>query len=130
MTITNPGFPSPPPFHHSTTHPPPYKHPPIITLQNPTKPHENSIKSLKNSRFLAAIGNAIEDQEYRKARAEVIRKGTGLKGYTIEGLSIEGNETCVIIPELKCAFDIGRCPPRAVAMNFLFINHAHLIIGR
>ncbi|CAI9294829.1 unnamed protein product [Lactuca saligna] len=126
MTITTPSFPSLPPFHHSTSHPPSYKHPPITILQNPTKPHDNSIKSLKNSGFLSAIGNAIEEQEYRKARAEVIRKGTGLEGYTIEGLSIGGHETCVIVPELKCAFDIGRCPARAVAMNFLFITHAHL----
>lgn len=126
MTITTPSFPSSPPFHHSTSHPPSYKHPPITIHQNPTKPHDNSIKSLKKSGFLSAIGNAIEEQEYRKARAEVIRKGTGLEGYTIEGLSIGGHETCVIVPELKCAFDIGRCPARAVAMNFLFITHAHL----
>ncbi|KAL4555450.1 hypothetical protein LXL04_038069 [Taraxacum kok-saghyz] len=126
MTITTPSFPSLPPFHHSSSLPPSYKHPRITIHQNPAKPHDNSIKSLKNSGFLSAIGNAIEEQEYRKARAEVIRKGTGLEGYTIEGLSIGGHETCVIVPELKCAFDIGRCPARAVAMNFLFITHAHL----
>ncbi|GKE42496.1 tRNase Z TRZ2, chloroplastic, partial [Tanacetum coccineum] len=56
----------------------------------------------------------------------VFERGTGLDGYNIEGISIGGHETCVIIPELKCAFDIGRCPARAVAMNFLFITHGHL----
>ncbi|KAL8205300.1 hypothetical protein R6Q57_008851 [Mikania cordata] len=126
MTITSPNFPSVPQFHQFNTHPQSHKQPPMITLQNPTKTHDISTKSLKNSGFLSAIGNAIEEQEYRKARAEVIRKGTGLEGYNIEGLSIGGHETCVIIPEFKCAFDIGRCPPRAVGMNFLFITHAHL----
>ncbi|XP_073129813.1 tRNase Z TRZ2, chloroplastic isoform X2 [Henckelia pumila] len=78
------------------------------------------------SGFLSAIGRAIEEQEYRKARAEVNRKGFDLEGYSIEGLSVGGQETCVIVPELKSAFDIGRCPLRAVHQNFLFITHAHL----
>ncbi|PIN15180.1 Ribonuclease Z [Handroanthus impetiginosus] len=78
------------------------------------------------SGFLSAIGRAIEEEEYRKARAEVHRKGFELEGYSIEGLSIGGHETCVIVPELKSAFDIGRCPSRAVQQNFLFITHAHL----
>lgn len=78
------------------------------------------------SSFLSAIGRAIDEEEYRKARAEVHRKGFDLDGYSVEGLSIGGHETCVIVPELKSAFDIGRCPSRAVQQNFLFITHAHL----
>lgn len=78
------------------------------------------------SGFLSAIGRAIDDEEYRKARAEVHRKSIDLEGYSIEGLSIGGHETCVIVPELKTAFDIGRCPAKAVQQNFLFITHAHL----
>ncbi|XP_017249008.1 tRNase Z TRZ2, chloroplastic [Daucus carota subsp. sativus] len=85
------------------------------------------IEALKGSGFLSAIGNAIEEEEeYRKARAEVNRKGADLGGYSVEGLSVGGHETCVIVPELKSAFDIGRCPPKAVHQNFLFITHAHL----
>lgn len=49
-----------------------------------------------------------------------------LEGYSIEGVSIGGHETCVVVPQLKCAFDIGRCPAKAVSQNFLFITHAHL----
>lgn len=49
-----------------------------------------------------------------------------LEGYSFEGISIGGLETCVLVPQLKCAFDIGRCPARAVSQNFLFITHAHL----
>lgn len=73
------------------------------------------------------MGRAIEEEEeYRKARAEVTRSGVDLEGYSIEGISIGGHETCVIIPELKSAFDIGRCPSRAIQQNCLFITHAHL----
>ncbi|XP_031407569.1 nuclear ribonuclease Z isoform X2 [Punica granatum] len=56
--------------------------------------------------------------------------GTGKKlvieGYPVDGLSIAGHETCIIFPSLKLAFDIGRCPQRAVAQDFLFISHAHM----
>ena len=83
-------------------------------------------QALKGSGFLSALGRAIEEEEYRKARAEVSRNGFDLEGYSIEGVSIGGHETCVIVPEFKTAFDIGRCPSRAVQQNFVFITHAHL----
>lgn len=105
---------------------PPKQHKPIKThVLN----HEKIVKieALKGSGFLSAIGTAIdEEEEYRKARAEVNRKSADLGGYSVEGLSVGGHETCVIVPELKSAFDIGRCPPKAVHQNFLFITHAHL----
>ncbi|XP_062223723.1 nuclear ribonuclease Z-like [Phragmites australis] len=49
-----------------------------------------------------------------------------IEGYPVEGVSIGGHETCVIFPTLSLAFDIGRCPQRAVSQEFLFISHAHL----
>ncbi|KAL2935045.1 tRNase Z TRZ1 [Bienertia sinuspersici] len=49
-----------------------------------------------------------------------------VEGYPIEGLSIGGQETCVIFPTLKIAFDIGRCPQRAISQHFLFISHGHM----
>lgn len=86
-----------------------------------------AINSLKSAGYLSSIGRAIdEEEEYRKARAAVIRKGIDLEGYTIEGVSVGGHETCLIIPEFKCAFDIGRCPTRAIQQNFVFITHGHL----
>lgn len=54
------------------------------------------------------------------------RKGLVIEGYPIEGLSIGGQETCVIFPTLKMAFDIGRCPQRAISQDFLFISHGHM----
>ncbi|KAJ4982182.1 hypothetical protein NE237_033019 [Protea cynaroides] len=68
----------------------------------------------------------MEEEEYRRARAEVHKKGVDLEGYLIEGISIGGHETCVVVPSLNAAFDIGRCPLRAVNQDFLFITHAHL----
>ncbi|XP_054808129.1 nuclear ribonuclease Z isoform X2 [Prosopis cineraria] len=49
-----------------------------------------------------------------------------IEGYPIQGLSIGGQETCIIFPSLKLAFDIGRCPPRAVCQDFLLISHSHM----
>ncbi|KAH9775755.1 tRNase Z TRZ1 [Citrus sinensis] len=53
-------------------------------------------------------------------------RGMQLQGYKVEGLSIAGHETCIIFPSLDLAFDIGRCPSRAISQNFLFISHAHM----
>lgn len=53
-------------------------------------------------------------------------KGLNIGEYQIEGLSIGGHETCIIVPKLNVAFDIGRCPPRAVSQDFLLISHAHM----
>ncbi|KAL9324860.1 hypothetical protein ACSQ67_005505 [Phaseolus vulgaris] len=53
-------------------------------------------------------------------------KDLDIEGYQVGGLSIGGHETCVLFPTLKVAFDIGRCPPRAVSQNFLLISHAHM----
>lgn len=79
-----------------------------------------------SSGFLSAVDRVIEEEEYRKARAQINRKGVDLEGYLIEGISVGGHETCVIVPRLNAAFDIGRCPSRAIQQDFLFITHAHL----
>ncbi|KAL5722978.1 ribonuclease Z [Ranunculus cassubicifolius] len=54
------------------------------------------------------------------------KKVLEILGYPIEGISIGGQETCVIFPSLKMAFDIGRCPQRAISQDFLFISHGHM----
>ncbi|KAJ4730134.1 Nuclear ribonuclease Z [Melia azedarach] len=111
------------PFHHPSITKSPLLSPHNLSLQ----PHVNPVNALKSAGILSSISRAIdEEEEYRKARAAVIRKGIDLEGYSIEGVSIGGHETCVIIPEFKCAFDIGRCPTRAIQQNFVFITHGHL----
>ncbi|KAJ3669541.1 hypothetical protein LUZ60_011491 [Juncus effusus] len=54
------------------------------------------------------------------------KQSLSIEGYPIEGISIGGQETCVIFPTLKLAFDIGRCPQRAISQDFLFISHGHM----
>lgn len=49
-----------------------------------------------------------------------------IEGYPVEGLSVGGHETCVIFPTLKIAFDIGKCPQRAISQDYLFISHGHM----
>lgn len=49
-----------------------------------------------------------------------------LAGLVVEGVSVGGLETCLCVPEYKLAFDIGRCPPRAVAMPTVLFTHAHV----
>ncbi|TVU09999.1 hypothetical protein EJB05_43501, partial [Eragrostis curvula] len=77
--------------------------------------------------LLSVLDRALADEEeYRRARAQVQRKGVEVEGYAIEGLSVGGHETCVTVPSLNVAFDIGRGPNFAVNQDYLFITHAHL----
>ncbi|KAL5544403.1 hypothetical protein UlMin_008187 [Ulmus minor] len=74
----------------------------------------------KNSELIEEEPDSNSDQASNKTR------GLNIEGYPVEGLSIGGHETCIIFPSLKLAFDIGRCPQRAISQDFLFISHAHM----
>eukprot|EP00252_Welwitschia_mirabilis_P025829 TRINITY_DN8226_c0_g1_i1.p1 TRINITY_DN8226_c0_g1~~TRINITY_DN8226_c0_g1_i1.p1 ORF type:complete len:332 (+),score=50.14 TRINITY_DN8226_c0_g1_i1:76-1071(+) len=74
-------------------------------------------------------GNAlVRRMEEKKENNNNTRKQKRLEiaGFPIEGLSIGGQETCIIVPSLKTAFDIGRCPQRAISQEFVFISHGHM----
>ncbi|GMV96719.1 MAG: hypothetical protein AMXMBFR83_10800 [Phycisphaerae bacterium] len=45
---------------------------------------------------------------------------------TIQGHSVAGEETVVIVPEFNVAFDIGRGPREAVLMDTLCLTHGHM----
>ncbi|XP_019160199.1 PREDICTED: nuclear ribonuclease Z isoform X2 [Ipomoea nil] len=62
----------------------------------------------------------------KNSKGKALKRGLNIEGYQIEGISIAGHETCVIIPTLNLAFDIGKCPQRAVSQQFLFISHGHM----
>ncbi|WIA08912.1 hypothetical protein OEZ85_008330 [Tetradesmus obliquus] len=49
-----------------------------------------------------------------------------LCGFDIQGVSIAGQETCLILPRCKLALDIGRCPQQAVYQQTVLITHGHL----
>ncbi|KAE8713085.1 Ribonuclease Z [Hibiscus syriacus] len=63
------------------------------------------------------------------AKPELLSPGRVLKlkaASLKDSLLVAIKRTCVIVPELKSAFDIGRCPSRAIHQNFVFITHAQL----
>ncbi|XXG42189.1 hypothetical protein AAC387_Pa01g2522 [Persea americana] len=68
-------------------------------------------------------GRGEKEEETKKKKKT---NGMEIEGYTVEGLSIGGQETCVMFPTLKIAFDIGRCPQRAISHDYLLISHAHM----
>ncbi len=49
-----------------------------------------------------------------------------LAGITVEGLSSGGIETCIHLPQLKIAFDVGRCPEEVVPRDTILFTHAHM----
>jgi ribonuclease Z len=49
-----------------------------------------------------------------------------LTGIDVDGISIGGLETCIDLPGLKIAFDIGRAPDFAVARDTILFTHAHM----
>ncbi len=49
-----------------------------------------------------------------------------LAGHDVEGISIGGIETCLELPRLKLAFDIGRSPLSAVLRPTILFTHAHM----
>jgi ribonuclease Z len=49
-----------------------------------------------------------------------------LPPYRVQGISVAGEETCVQVPELDVAFDIGMCPRVALTSNYVAISHGHM----
>nr|GMD21928.1 nuclear ribonuclease Z-like [Ipomoea batatas] len=73
-----------------------------------------------------SVSEPSPSKSKNKNKGKVLKRGLYIEGYQIEGLSIAGHETCVIIPTLNLAFDIGKCPQRAVSQQFVFISHGHM----
>ena len=46
--------------------------------------------------------------------------------FLLAGYSVAGEESVVIAPELDCAFDIGKCPREALAVNHVLLSHGHM----
>lgn len=49
-----------------------------------------------------------------------------LAGFDLDAVSVGGQETCVVVPALRLAFDAGRCPQRLVLASTLLLSHTHL----
>jgi ribonuclease Z len=54
------------------------------------------------------------------------REPMRIAGIEVRAVSVGGVETCIELPQLKLAFDIGRCPPSAVARPTVLFTHAHM----
>ena len=46
--------------------------------------------------------------------------------FSIVGYSVAGEETVIIVPELDCVFDIGKCPRQALTVNHVLLSHGHM----
>ncbi|HUT59282.1 MAG TPA: MBL fold metallo-hydrolase [Phycisphaerae bacterium] len=46
--------------------------------------------------------------------------------FTLAGYSVAGEESVIVAPELDCAFDIGKCPREALAVNHVLLSHGHM----
>ena len=58
-----------------------------------------------------------------------VRRGLAsleLAGIAVEALSVGGLETCICLPGLKLAFDVGLCPPEVVSRDTILFTHGHL----
>jgi mRNA degradation ribonuclease J1/J2 len=44
----------------------------------------------------------------------------------IEGFSVAGIETSIVVPTLKVVLDMGRCSSAAVSHSTVLVSHGHL----
>ncbi|EYU35879.1 hypothetical protein ABFS82_09G034200 [Erythranthe guttata] len=79
-----------------------------------------------DERAYESTNSESEKPKAKKKKKKASEEELRIEGYSIDGLSIAGHETCVILPTLNLAFDIGKCPQRAVSQQFLFISHGHM----
>jgi ribonuclease Z len=47
-------------------------------------------------------------------------------GVRLQGFTLAGEETVVIVPEMNVAFDIGRAPREAVGIDHICLSHGHM----
>ena len=46
-------------------------------------------------------------------------------GLRLEGFSVAGLQSFVVLPELSISFDIGTCPPPVLAADTIAVTHGH-----
>lgn len=49
-----------------------------------------------------------------------------LPPYRVQGVSVAGEATCVMVPELDVCFDMGSCPRAALASKYVALSHGHM----
>jgi ribonuclease Z len=48
------------------------------------------------------------------------------EGIRLLGVSLAGEETFFVAPELNLGFDVGRCPREVLAVDNIFLSHGHM----
>lgn len=72
-------------------------------------------------------GRKRERNRRRGSREERYAEQTlQLCGYAVRAVSVAGAETCIQLPALRLAFDIGRCPRAAVHCATVAFTHTHM----
>lgn len=54
----------------------------------------------------------------------MVKKTIG--GFRIEGFSLAGEETVIVVPELNVAFDVGRAPREVIPIDHILLSHGHM----
>lgn len=49
-----------------------------------------------------------------------------LAGHEVEAFSVAGFQTCIELPQLSLAFDIGFCPRSAIGRSSVLVSHTHM----
>jgi len=49
-----------------------------------------------------------------------------LPPYRVQGFSVAGENTCVMVPELDVCFDVGQCLRTSLAAKYMCISHGHM----
>jgi len=70
-------------------------------------------------RFTMLREKIMQIRPYKLSRIE-------FEGFCIAGYSVAGEETVIIVPELDCVFDIGKCPREALTVNHVLLSHGHM----
>lgn len=72
------------------------------------------------------IGETAAAEQSQQISHHATDDKLNLAGHDIEGISIAGQETCIIFPSANIVFDTGRCPQRSVYRRNVFLTHEHL----
>ncbi|MCH8804734.1 MAG: MBL fold metallo-hydrolase [Planctomycetes bacterium] len=47
-------------------------------------------------------------------------------GITVRGVTLAGEETYVVVPEMNVGFDVGRCQRDLLSIDHVFLSHGHM----
>ncbi len=79
------------------------------------------IRRFPKQEYLAPLMSGTLDTLHRPSCPVLL----DLDGLEVQGFSIGGLATYLMVPEWKVCFDIGECPVEAIRFPYLFLTHSH-----